>query len=155
VLLGRFPIFWVAHPWYLVVAMAAGIATIAYTRKHAVPMRALLVVDAFALAVFAIVGAQIALAMQAGWIVVIVMAAITGAVGGVFRDILCAEVPLLFRGEVYVTAAVAGAAVYLGLLQLTVPEAVANGIAIVLAAVIRLTAIVYDVRVPTVSAGVQ
>jgi uncharacterized membrane protein YeiH len=155
VLLGRYPIFWVAHPWYLVVAVGAGIATIAYTRKHAVPMRALLVVDAVALAVFGIVGAQIALAMQASWIVVIVMAAITGAVGGVVRDILCAEVPLLFRGEVYVTAVVAGAAAYLVMLQLAVPETVANSIAIVLAAVIRLAAIAYDIRVPTVSAGAQ
>jgi uncharacterized membrane protein YeiH len=109
------------------------------------------VVDAIALAVFAIVGAQIALAMQAGWLVVLIMAAITGAVGGVFRDILCAEVPILFRGEVYVSAAVAGAAAYLVLLHFTVPETAANTVAIVLAAAIRLAAIVYDIRVPKVS----
>jgi uncharacterized membrane protein YeiH len=155
VLLGRYPVFWVAQPWYLAVAIGAAIVTIAYARKHAVPMRALLVVDAVALAVFAIVGAEIAIAMRAGWFVVIIMAAITGSVGGVLRDILCAEVPLLLRGEVYVSATVVGAGSYLIMLQLAVPEAVASAVAITLAAAVRLAAIVYDIRVPKVSAAAR
>ena len=78
-----------------------------------VPLKTLLVADAFGLALFTVTGAQIAEQQQLPGIIIAIVAAITGAAGGVVRDVLCAEVPVILRKDIYATASLAGAAVYL------------------------------------------
>lgn len=112
VLLNRHPIFWFENTVYLPVIIAAAVFTVLYTRYRAVPNKALLIADAFGLALFTVSGAKIAEQLGMPGIIVVFMAALTGTAGGMLRDVLCAEVPLILRREIYATASIAGAALY-------------------------------------------
>jgi uncharacterized membrane protein YeiH len=108
-ILNREP-FWVADPLILLVASAAAVLVFFTAHRFESRMRALLWLDAFALAVAVPAGVGIALNHGADWPIVLVMGMITGCLGGLMRDVVCNEVPVVLRqGELYVTAAFAGA----------------------------------------------
>ena len=114
VLLDRHPIFWISNPAYLFVILAATALTIVWTRIRQPPFAALLVADALGLALFAISGAQIAERAAHPAVVVVMMGTITGVAGGMIRDVLTAQIPLVLRkGNLYASTAIAGIAVYL------------------------------------------
>jgi uncharacterized membrane protein YeiH len=109
-LLDRDPVFWVADPLILLVATGAAILVFFTAHLFESRMRALLWLDAFALAVAVPAGVGIALDHGADWPILLVMGMITGCLGGLMRDVVCNEVPVVLRqGELYVTAAFAGA----------------------------------------------
>lgn len=147
-LLDRHPIFWLADPTYLVVISIAAVFTIVYVRLRRPPGNSLLVADAFGLAIFTVIGAEIADAAEMPAIIVVLMGTMTGVVGGVLRDVLCAEVPLILRRDIYATAAIAGAVLYVIVqhLGLGLPTATYAGMAAV--ALLRLLAILRGLRLP-------
>ena len=148
-LLNRHPVFWMADPAYLVVSVFAAALTVLYTQYRAAPQRTLLVADALGLALFAVSGAQIAEAQQLHAIIVVVMGTMTGVAGGMLRDVLVNDIPMIIReGEVYATAAVIGVVLYLGLqgLGVTREAGALSGMATI--AMIRLAAIAWDISLP-------
>lgn len=149
VLLDRHPVLWIGDPAYLIVAVAAAGATLAYARFFRPPGPSLLVADAFGLAVFTYIGAQTAHGAGVPVPIVLLMGTITGVAGGVIRDVLCAEVPLILRREIYATAAIAGATVFVGLtaLGLAGPLVALPTVATVFG--LRLTALRLDLHVPS------
>ncbi|HEV8045100.1 MAG TPA: trimeric intracellular cation channel family protein [Rubrobacter sp.] len=147
-LLDRRPIFWIEDPTYLVVILAATAATILHGRFFTPPRASLLVADAFGLALFTFIGAQAAYEAGVPNLIVVVMGAITGAAGGVMRDVLCAEVPLILRREIYATASVAGAVVFVLLQSIGAGGLIVALIPIATAFVLRLAAIRFDLHVP-------
>jgi len=128
VLLDRHPIFWFTNVSYFLVTIAAAAFTMIYTRFRRAPFRALLIADAFGLALFTVAGARIAEQQDLTAVIVMLMAVITGTAGGVLRDMLCAEVPLILRRDIYATASLAGAAVYVGGKALGI-DAITTGLA--------------------------
>lgn len=153
-LIDRNPVFWMADTGYLWAIFAATLLTLLIVRFREVPLRALLVADALGLALFAISGARIAEAAGLGGIVVVILGTITGVAGGVLRDMLLAEIPLLLRdGEIYATAAIAGIVVYL-ILQATGFDRLTAGHAGMAAiVVIRFAAIFFNLRMPALQLG--
>lgn len=140
-LLNQHPIFWIARPEYLYVIIAAALLTIAYASRFGLLERGLLGADALGLAVFTISGAQIAEQTGFSGVVVVMMGTLTGVAGGVMRDVLTAEVPLILRkGRIYATTAIAGATVYL-LLQYAIDRTAAALIGMGFVAALRLAAI--------------
>jgi uncharacterized membrane protein YeiH len=148
VLLGERPIFWIEDPTYLIVIFAAAAATLIYGRFLTPPRASLLVADALGLAVFTVIGAQTAYVTGVPGLIVVLMGTITGVAGGVMRDVLCAEVPLILRREVYATASIAGAATYVLLRELGLDGPLVTTIPIAIVFVLRLTAIRLDLHVP-------
>lgn len=147
-LLDRHPIFWIADPIYLLVIIGPALLTIWYTQYKNPPEKALLLADALGLAVFTILGAQITQEVVSNSIIIIIMATITGTVGGLIRDVLSNEIPLILRRDVYATASLAGATIYL-LLQLTPLSPTINivvGIVVVIG--LRLAAIQWNLHLP-------
>jgi uncharacterized membrane protein YeiH len=111
ILLNRHPISWIARPVYLIVCLVATAVTLLYVRLHIPPFRALFVADALGLAFFTIGGVQIAEQSGLSGLLALIMGVITGVVGGVARDVLLAEIPLILRrGQLYASAAIAGMA---------------------------------------------
>jgi uncharacterized membrane protein YeiH len=148
VLLDRHPVFWIAEPGFLYVTIASALVTVAYTRRFPPPDRALAVADALGLALFSISGARIAEAVGSAWVVVVIMGTLTGVAGGVIRDVLTAEIPLILRrGRLYATAAIVGTTIYL-LLTGIVGNAVAAAIGMIIIAAVRLAAIVWPLELP-------
>src|SRR6185503_15182772 len=124
----------------LVVICATALLTVLYVRILPTPGSALLVADAFGLALFALSGAQIAEAARLSPIIVVIMGTMTGVAGGILRDVLTAQVPLILRGDLYATAAIAGIALYLALTALGVPGSWAFGVGLAAVATLRLLA---------------
>lgn len=151
VLLGR-PVFWIADQVYLVVALATTVVIFFAVRGLRLPPRLFPISDALGLALFNIVSTQIALAWDAPWLVASLLGVITGVVGGVLRDVLCNEVPLIFvRGELYASAAWAGALALVGLQAMGVSPVAAAwaGMAIVFG--VRLGEMPFRLTLPTYS----
>jgi len=147
-LLDRHPIFWISDPTYLSVIIIAALLTIWYTRYKQPPEKALLLADALGLAVFTISGAQITQEIISNGVIVVIMATITGTVGGLIRDVLSNDIPLIMRKDIYATAALAGATVYL-LLQLMILDSTLNiilGMFVVIG--LRLAAIQWQLHLP-------
>jgi uncharacterized membrane protein YeiH len=149
VLLDRHPVFWIEDPTYLLVALSAAALTLLYARFRKPPRIALFIADALGLALFTISGSQVAEERNLPGVIVVLMGTITGTAGGLLRDVLSAEVPLLLRQtDLYATAAIAGATAYL-MLQgagLGRTHAALAGMAAV--AGLRLAAILWRLRLP-------
>ncbi len=110
-LLDRNPIFWMAQPAYLGVACAAALVVFFTAHLLESRYRALIWLDSLALAVAVAAGAGVALSLGQNPVIVILMGMITGCMGGLMRDVVVGQVPLVLKqGELYVTAAFAGAA---------------------------------------------
>lgn len=113
-LLGSGPVFWVAEPAGVVVAILAGWATFVLCHHIHFKPSAFAIPDAIGLAIFTILGTEKALVHGHGWLVSAMMGVITGTFGGVGRDVLCNEVPSIFtHRELYATAALVGGLVFI------------------------------------------
>ena len=151
VLLDRHPIFWMADPAYLWVILAATVVTLGYVRLWIASRRALLIADALGLALFTIGGVEIA--QQAGHsdLIALLMGTITGVAGGVLRDVLLGEIPLVFRpGRLYATAAIVGAGLYVLLAGRGVSKEAAALAGMGATAGLRLAAIFWRLELPAV-----
>lgn len=110
-LLDRNPIFWIANPTYLGVAVGAALVTFFTAHLFESRLRAVLWLDSLALAIAVAAGVAVALAQDQAPVIVVLMGMITGCLGGLMRDVVTNEVPIVLKqGELYVTAAFAGAA---------------------------------------------
>lgn len=111
-LIGRRPIFWIDDVAYVAVAICAAIIT--YFAAHRVSSRQqlLLWMDAAGLALFGVLGCQIALVHDMSLIIAVMMGTVTAVTGGMFRDIVCNEIPLILSREIYATAAFVAAVVF-------------------------------------------
>jgi uncharacterized membrane protein YeiH len=108
-LLGQGPVFWVHEPAYLVVCVIVSSAVFVTAHIPQSRYRVLLWFDALGLALFAVTGAERALLAGSGSVVAVAMGVITATFGGVIRDVLGNESPVVLSREVYVTAALVGA----------------------------------------------
>lgn len=108
VLLGHYPLVWVQHPSYLLLTAGAALATIVIARAVDRLNTAFLVLDAIGLVVFTMAGCDVARQIDPSspLVIVVVAGMITGCAGGVLRDILCNDVPLLFRAELYASVSI-------------------------------------------------
>jgi uncharacterized membrane protein YeiH len=150
-LLDRHPIFWIADPTYLWVIGGATALAVAYVRFWLASSQALLIADAFGLGFFTISGVQITLMTGHPALIAVVMGTITGVAGGVLRDILTGEIPLILRpGRLYATAAIAGATIYVLLARTTLRPVDTALLAMGVTVILRLVAIAYGLALPAV-----
>ncbi|WP_127957145.1 TRIC cation channel family protein [Serratia microhaemolytica] len=144
------PVFWVQDPTALIVAMITCLLTLLLVRKpRRLPKWILPVLDAIGLAVFVGIGVNKAFAAGSGVLVAVCMGVITGVGGGIIRDVLAREIPMILRTEVYATACIVGATVHavaFSLFKLPLPQAMILGMVITLA--IRLAAIRWRLKLP-------
>lgn len=152
ILLDRHPIFWIADSTPLLVILGATGFTLFYVRFRTPNPRALLIADALGLAFFTISGVQIA--QQAGLtgLLAVLMGTITGVAGGMIRDVLCAEIPLILRkGQLYASSTLVGAALYLVLDQKGVIRDAAALIGMGTIVIVRFAAILWRLELPVLS----
>ena len=144
------PVFWTSQPQYLYIILVSALATVLWTRRFRPPDRALAIADALGLALFAISGAQIAERVGLPGIVCVIMGTLTGVAGGMIRDVLTAEIPMVLRrGQIYATAAIVGIMVYLVLNRsLMLGEATAALVGMGLVAALRISSIVWNWTLP-------
>jgi uncharacterized membrane protein YeiH len=148
VLLGHYPLLWVAYPSYLALTAGAALFTIMIARMVHRLHLAFLVLDAIGLVVFTIAGCDVALQLHESLPIVIVAGMITGCAGGVLRDILCNDIPLLFRSELYASVSAVTGVVYFAALWFGLNHDVATALAFAVGLPFRLLAIRFKWEMP-------
>ena len=148
VTLGSLPVFWVSQPTYIIVAVAGALATVVVARFVRLPHGLLAVADAFGLAVFTVIGTERALAVGAGPLVAVLMGMATGVAGGMVRDILTGEVPLILQREIYATASLCGATVFVVLATYCPGQCAYAFISAVVTLGLRLAALKWNLSLP-------
>jgi uncharacterized membrane protein YeiH len=147
VILGNQPVAWVRDNTYLWSAIAAGLFTFIAGRFVHFPRRMLLVADALGLAVFAVIGSEVALSLGMPTLIVAVMGMMSAVMGGLIRDVLANEIPLIFQKEIYATAAILGSLTYV-LTSAWMALNLATLIAVSVGFGVRMLAIRYKVALP-------
>lgn len=125
VLLGQ-AVFWIEKPGYVVLCVLVSLVVYFVAPRIEYRYRVLLWADAAGLSLFCVLGARVASEAGFSGTIAIVMGLLSATFGGLIRDVLCNEIPLILRGEIYATAALVGALVYTALGTLPLPYATAE-----------------------------
>ncbi len=155
ILLGRLPVYWIHDPIYVVVGMSAATLAFFLGRHVRLPKNFFLIPDAIGLALFTVIGTSVAMKLDTPWLIAALMGVITGVFGGVIRDILCNEIPLIFRTDIYATASLAGALLLIVLDNHNVSHNLAILLAMSSIVVIRLIAIRWHIHLPRLRADIE
>src|SRR5258706_509231 len=145
-LLDHRPVFWIADATFLWVSAGVALATAAYSRFRNVPTYSLTMADALGLALFTVSGAKVALQDGAPFLIAVLMATTTGVAGGAIRDVLCGEIPRIFRGEIYATVSLLGAAVFVAMQGTGVNTPWSALVAVAIIVGLRVAAIHWNIR---------
>ena len=151
VLLGKLPVFWMADQRYILNASVTAVITFYLVRYHELPGAVLMVADAFALALFTMIGTRKGMAFPVAPSIAVMMGVITGVAGGILRDLLIGEIPLVFRREIYLyaTAAFGGAVAFVALTHHFPDNGKWNAISSTLVTLLlRLAGIKWRIRLP-------
>jgi uncharacterized membrane protein YeiH len=148
VLLGILPVFWVQKPAYLVTCVLVSCAAFFVAHLVHSRLRFLLWCDAVGLALFSVTGAEIAFGHGQGATISIAMGVATATLGGVIRDILGGDIPVILRREIYVTAALLGASVFVLTQHLGLTKDLALVFGFASAFLLRAAAISFDLSLP-------
>jgi len=147
-ILGAHPIFWVADPFYLAVAGSAALFIFMAPKRPSISSSLLQSADGVGLAVFTVIGCQRAMDLGAPSSICMIMGVMTGVVGGMIRDMLTNEIPLILRKEIYATASLAGAIIYVIFARHLHMENLAALLAISFTLTLRLAAIRWQLSLP-------
>lgn len=146
-LLGR-KVFWLADETYLWFTVVTAVLTFFVTRIRHLPHNLFLIPDAIGLALFSIVGTQVALDWNMPWLTASLLGVVTAVFGGLLRDTMINEVPLVFTSELYATAAWVGSMTLIILDALGVNVTLAAWAGILACIAVRLIAIRWKVTLP-------
>ncbi|KFZ39273.1 membrane protein [Shewanella mangrovi] len=149
ILLGNYPLIWVEHSHYLLAIILASLLPVLIAPLMRYLTTLFLTIDALGLAVFSVIGAQKTLALGFSPSVAIVMGVITGVFGGVIRDVLCNEIPLIFHKELYGIVSIVTASCYVILQMADTSAWISLGVSLWLGFSLRLLAIRFRWSAPT------
>ena len=148
-ILGHYPIGWTQHPPYIYLVIGAGLLTIVVAPYMHHLKRTFLVLDALGLVAFSLIGCDVALQMNYPVAVVTMAGMITGIFGGILRDVLCAQVPVVFQREIYAIVSLAVCGLFLSLRALGVDQEINTVISFAAGLSLRLAAIYFSWSLPT------
>jgi len=141
-------VFWIKDQGFFIASLASAIAIFLAARVMIISPKFFLVADAAGLATFGIAGTLVSLMVGAPWLVASFMGVMTGTMGGIFRDVLCNEPPVVFQSPLYATVSWAGSLLFISLIFLNLDvtlAAILSGMAMFIA---RLLAIYFNISLP-------
>lgn len=151
-MMGATPVFWIVDNNYIYVILITAMLSVWWLHHiHRAPPYLLLILDAFGLAIFTIIGAQKALALGFSGPVAIGMGCITGVVGGMIRDLLSGQIPFVLQKDIYATASILGGVLFVLCKYIEFTPILAMSIAISGTLILRLSAIYWHLSLPVFS----
>ena len=147
VMLGLTP-FWMIYPIYIISTGIAFVAVIFYRKILIRHNYTIFTFDAIGLALFTVVGIEKTLACGFPFWVAVIMGIITGCVGGIIRDVLITEIPLIFRKEIYAFASIAGGLFYFVSDRIGMPAEATKVIAVIAVILTRIIAVRFQISLP-------
>lgn len=149
IVIGRTPVFWIADNAYILVSVVAALFVFFAPHAPGSRRRALIWMDAIGLALFAAIGTQISLAYNTGPLAAVMLGVTTAVTGGMIRDIICNEIPLVLSHEIYATAAFVAGLAYVAADWLSLPSQASLAIAVAAGFAVRALGIVYNWSLPS------
>lgn len=149
-LIGQVPVGWMTDPRYLYVILGTAILALVFQSRLRYLRRSLFLFDTIGIGLYTLVGIEKGLAVGLAPLLCILLGTMTASFGGVIRDILCNEIPVLFRKEIYATACIVGGGSYFLMLAAGLETSVAylGGIGVVI--LVRLLAVRYHITLPDI-----
>ncbi len=152
-LIGDVPVTWMREPVYVYVILLTAVVAVIFQERLSVLRRSLFLFDTLGIAFYTLVGIEKGIGAGLSPVICIALGTMTASFGGVLRDLLCNEIPVIFRREIYATACIAGGLLYF-LLQaagLAEPWGYLSAIAAVI--LIRLLAVRFHIALPDLYRG--
>ena len=148
--LDRHPLFWMTDLNYvIVITLTSLILQIFFHLYHKID-KALKFFDAIGLAAFSVIGFKVALAQDMSPIIAVMMGVWTAIIGGLLRDIICNEIPLLLQREIYITASISGSLTYLALDYLGLDAMTNEFVMLFVIFAVRMLALKFDWHLPSI-----
>ncbi len=141
-------VFWIQDQMFFIASLGSAIVVFLAARLTTISHKLFLIPDAAGLATFAVAGTLVSLMVGIPWLIASFMGVMTGIMGGIFRDVLCNEPPIVFHSPLYATVSWAGSLLFIALLQLNLDITLAAIIAGLSIFVSRLLAIYYNIKLP-------
>ncbi len=149
ILLGHYPLGWVKNPEFLAITCVAGVLTTGLA-KWVIKFKGLFIrLDALGLIVFSIIGTKVAIGMGLHPGICMVSALVTGVFGGLLRDLICRQTPLVLHEELYASVALIASGLYLALLEFNVPDVTATIVTLITGYMLRMAAVRFKWRLPS------
>ena len=144
-LLGR-TVWWTQDPLELILCVAASLVTFFFITSDITRRKGMIWADTLGLSVFCVVGCHVALGYCAPFVIAVFMGMVTATGGGVIRDIITNQRPMIMRGQLYATAALIGSLCYASLRYFNLQEIPAESVSCLAAFALRASAIIFDIR---------
>ena len=151
VILGNFPIGWTQHPEYVYLVILAGLTTTLLARFMHHMKSVFLMLDAMGLVAFSLIGCNVALQLDYQIVVVIMAGMLTGISGGILRDVLCNQVPVVFCRELYASVSLFVCVLFLALRSLGIDTDFNTALCFVIGFGFRMLALRFSWKLPTFS----
>lgn len=149
ILLGHYPLTWVANPEYLAITCLAGLLTTGLAHWVIKFKGVFIRLDAIGLIAFSIIGTKVALNLGLHPSICMVSALVTGVFGGLLRDLICRQTPLVLHKELYASVAFAASGLYLVLLAFEISEPAATIVTLVSGYLLRMSAVRFGWHLPS------
>ncbi|TXN36220.1 trimeric intracellular cation channel family protein [Flagellimonas hymeniacidonis] len=149
-LIGNTPVVWMRDLTYVSTIFITVVFGILFVKQLKYLRKSLFLFDTIGIGLYTMVGIEKGLQAELSPIMCIALGTITASFGGVIRDILCNEIPVIFRKEIYATACILGGASYFLFTQFPIQESYAYVLAITIVIVLRLLAVKFDIRLPSI-----
>ncbi|KAF2516893.1 trimeric intracellular cation channel family protein [Flavobacterium salilacus subsp. salilacus] len=148
-LIGRTPVGWMRDLNYVYIITAGFFLAVIFRKKLDRLRTSLFLFDTIGLGVFTLIGLEKGLEVNLHPVICIALGTMTACFGGVIRDILCNEIPVIFRKQIYATICILGGAVFFTLLQFNIPENLVYLLTPAVIIVVRLLAVYYKWSLPS------
>ncbi|MGF1729466.1 trimeric intracellular cation channel family protein [Photobacterium kasasachensis] len=148
ILLGHYPLGWVANPQYLAITCLAGLFTTMVAPQVVRFHKVFVLLDSLGLIVFSIIGCRVAMDMGLSPLICIVAAVVTGVFGGLLRDLICRRTPMVLHKELYASVAFMAGGMYYAMMYFAVPETITTIATLVIGFMVRVAAVQFGWRLP-------
>ncbi|MGB2761161.1 trimeric intracellular cation channel family protein [Maribacter stanieri] len=149
-LIGIKPVGWLNAPMHLMIIVVTVLLAIIFVKQLKYVRKSLFLFDTIGIGLYTMVGIEKGLAADLSPVMCIALGTITACFGGVIRDILCNEIPVIFRKEIYATVCILGGLVYFLLIQFPIENTIAYSMAIVTIIIMRVLAVQFKISLPNI-----
>ena len=149
-LIGIKPVGWLNAPMHLLIIVITVLLAIIFVKQLKYVRKSLFLFDTIGIGLYTMVGVEKGLVADLPPVMCIALGTITACFGGVIRDILCNEIPVIFRKEIYATVCILGGLVYFLLIQFPIQNTIAYSMAIVTIIIMRVLAVRFKISLPNI-----
>jgi uncharacterized membrane protein YeiH len=149
VLLGL-PVMWMQDMTYVYVIIATSVLAVIFRKKLSYLRKSLFLFDTLGIGLYTVVGVEKGISQELPAIICVALGTMSACFGGVIRDILCNDIPQIFRNQIYATACILGGLSYFVFLKLNFPESLIFFISGLVVIIVRLSAVIFKISLPSV-----